>query len=85
MDLSPKVAAMLSFIEAAMWECRPALSRTVHLSCYMKPPYITEQTNKITRRSRLSDTEYKPVVIGGKRGQGGASWGRGLRCTKSYL
>ena len=75
MDLSPKVAAMLSFIEAAMWECRPALSRTVHLSCYMKPPYITEQTNKITRRSRLSEiqntNQWSSVGRGVREGQVG--------------
>lgn len=48
-----KVAAMLSFIgETKLWECRPALSRTVDLSCYMKLPYLTKQTNKITEQKQ---------------------------------
>lgn len=72
MDLSLKVAAMLSFIETAMWECRPALSRTVDLSCYMKLPYLTKQTNKITEQKQT--LRYTKQTSGHQWEEG---WGRG--------
>ena len=72
MDLILKVAAMLSFIETAMWECRPALSRTVDLSCYMKLPYLTKQTNKITEQKQT--LRYTNQTSGHQWEEG---WGRG--------
>ena len=37
----------------------------------------------ITKTETDSDTENKQVVTSGKRGGGGARWGRGLRDTTS--
>ena len=62
MDLILKVAAMLSFIETAMWECRPALSRTVDLSCYMAESNTTLRDEWIRKLWYIYPMEYYPAI-----------------------
>ena len=78
---------MLSFAEVVIRACRPAVSRTVYLSFYMKLSHFTKQLDKITKQKQTpAEVENKLVVTSGKREGGeGRDRGRGLRYTNYYV